>query len=124
MGAVWMMQDVCELLSTQEGLLETLERRVGRAHAHHRLQMESDYESRFDGRINFSHPDKWYSAVSAMTQALKLTGMYWLGARNAERPQVRHNHVALRELPPAFDGFTILHLSDLHVEMNEGACSA
>ena len=121
MGAVWMMQDVCELLSTQEGLLETLERRVGRAHAHHRLQMESDYESRFDGRINFSHPDKWYSAVSAMTQALKLTGMYWLGARNAERPQVRHNHVALRELPPAFDGFTVLHLSDLHVEMNEGA---
>jgi len=26
-----------------------------------------------------------------------------------------------RELPRSFDGFTILHISDMHVEMNEGA---
>jgi predicted MPP superfamily phosphohydrolase len=120
MGAVRMMQEVCELRSQEEELLETLEQRLGPAHVQRRLTREHDYESRFDGRINFSHPDKWYSVPSAMTQALKLTGMYWLGARNAERLQVRHNRLALRELPAAFDGFTILHLTDLHVEMNEG----
>src|SRR5215469_7153524 len=115
MGAVRMMQEVCELRSKEEELLETLERRLGRPHVHERLRMEHDYESRFNGRINFFHPDKWYSLQSVMTQALKLTGLYSLGARNAERLQIRHNHVALRELPPAFDGFTILHLTDLHV---------
>ena len=26
-----------------------------------------------------------------------------------------------KELPPLFDGFTILHLSDMHVDMNEAA---
>jgi predicted MPP superfamily phosphohydrolase len=29
--------------------------------------------------------------------------------------------VRFAELPPAFDGFTILHISDLHVDMNEVA---
>jgi uncharacterized protein len=31
--------------------------------------------------------------------------------------------VSFAELPPAFDGFTILHMSDLHVDMNEVASS-
>ena len=31
------------------------------------------------------------------------------------------NGLILPGLPPAFDGFTILQLSDLHVDMNEGA---
>jgi uncharacterized protein len=115
-----MMQEVCELRSQEEELLETLERRLGRTHVQQRLSMEHDYENRFNGRINFFHPDKWYSVHSAMTQVLKLTGLYSLGARNAERLQIRHNHVALRDLPPAFDGFTILHVTDLHVDVNEG----
>jgi uncharacterized protein len=114
-----MMQEVCELRSKEEELLETLEQRLGCAHVQRRLRMERDYENRFDGRINFFHPDKWYSVPSLMTQAFKLTGLYSLGAGNAERLEVRHHHIALRELPAAFDGFTILHLTDLHVEMNE-----
>ena len=115
-----MMQEVCELRSKEEELLETLERRLGRTHVQRRLRMERDYENRFDGHINLFHPDKWYSVHSVTTQALKLTGLYSLGARNAERLQIRHNHVALHDLPPAFDGFTILHLTDLHLEVNEG----
>jgi len=34
---------------------------------------------------------------------------------------VRHNYIRLHRLPPAFNGFTLLHISDLHVDMNEGA---
>ncbi len=52
---------------------------------------------------------------------LKLTGLYWRARRNAERIVVRHNEVRFKELPPPFDGFTILHISDLHMDMNEAA---
>jgi uncharacterized protein len=116
-----MIPETCELRSQEEELLETLEKRLGRPHVRQRLAKEEDYEERFDGRVNFYHPDKWYSVHSVITQALKLTGLYRLGARNAERLQLRHNRVALRGLPTGFDGFTILHLSDLHADMNPGA---
>ena len=35
--------------------------------------------------------------------------------------RVRHNEFAFKGLPPSFDGFTMLHMSDLHADMNEGA---
>ena len=116
-----MIQDVCTLLPKEDDLLEKLEQRLGPVHAHHRLGMEKDYEDRFNGGINFFHPDKWYSVHSIFTHALKLTGLYRLGTKNAERIQVRRNHVYLPDLPSRFDGFTILHLSDLHVDMSHGA---
>jgi predicted MPP superfamily phosphohydrolase len=34
---------------------------------------------------------------------------------------VKHNDVTSARLPVAFDGFTILHISDLHVDLSEGA---
>ena len=116
-----MIQEVCTLLPKEEDLLEKLEQRLGPVHANQRLGMEKDYEDRFNGRINFFHPDKWYSAHSIFTHALKLTGLYRLGTKNAERIQVRRNRVYLSDLPTRFDGFTILHLSDLHVDMSPGA---
>jgi predicted MPP superfamily phosphohydrolase len=47
--------------------------------------------------------------------------LYWRGRKNAEQIQVRHNHISLKTLPRRFDGFTLLHISDLHVDINEGA---
>ena len=37
------------------------------------------------------------------------------------RSQVRHNELTFPALPPRFDGFTLLHISDPHADMNEGA---
>ena len=51
---------------------------------------------------------------------LKLTGLYGRGRRNAAQIEVRHNYIRLPKIPKAFDGFVILHLSDLHVDMNQG----
>jgi uncharacterized protein len=116
-----MRQEVCVLTSAEEELQEKLERRLGRVHAHLRLGMEQVYEDRFNGGINFLHPDNWYSVHSLFTCALKLTGLYALGIRNAQRIEVRHNRIHLPRLPEAFDGFTILQISDLHVDMNPGA---
>jgi hypothetical protein len=56
-----------------------------------------------------------------MRGALMATGLYWFGRRQARMVQVRHNLVRLNALPVAFEGFTILHLSDLHVESSEEA---
>jgi predicted MPP superfamily phosphohydrolase len=50
-----------------------------------------------------------------------VTGLYRRARRNAEDVRVSHNPVALRDLPAAFDGFTMLQISDLHVELNPGA---
>jgi len=116
-----MIQDVRELLSQEEDLLERLEQRLGRVHAQQRLGMEGDYEEGFDGRVNLLNPDKWYSVHSFFTHALKVTGLYRLGSKNAERIEVRHNRIDLPDLPAGFDGFTLLHLSDLHVELSPGA---
>jgi hypothetical protein len=101
---------------------EKLERRLGRVHARQRLGIETDHEARvFGGGLNFFHIENWYSAHSVIRTALKLSGLYGRGRRNAERIEVRHNRVRLPTVPRAFDGFTILHISDMHVDMNPGA---
>ncbi len=103
-------------------ILLELERRLGRTHARQRLGIETDHEARiFGGGINFFHIENWSSAHALIRGVLKVTGLYWRGRRNAERLRVRQNEVRSPRLPARFDGFTLLHLSDLHVEMNEGA---
>lgn len=105
-----------------EEILSKLERRLGRLHARQRLGIETDHEARVFGQgINFFHIENWYSVHSIIRNALKLTGLYWRGRRNADRIELRHNPIKLRNLPTLFEGFTILHLSDLHVDISQGA---
>src|SRR5665213_294011 len=105
-----------------EAVLKKLEQRLGRLHARLRLGIETDHEAQVFGQgINFFHIENWYSVHSVIRAALKLTGLYWRGRRNAERIRVKHNELKFKELPPSFDGFTILHISDMHVDLNEGA---
>jgi len=112
-----------QLVVNKEILLK-LEQRLGRLHARQRLGIEMEHEAQIFGQgINFFHVENWYSIHSVIRTVLKLTGLYWRGRRNAERIRVVHNEVRVKELPPLFDGFTILHISDMHVDMNEGAMS-
>ncbi len=105
-----------------EDILLKLEQRLGRLHARQRLGIESEHEAQIFGQgINFFHIENWYSVHSLIRNALRLTGLYGRGRRNAERIIVKHNDIDFEALPPLFNGFTILHLSDLHVDMNEGA---
>jgi predicted MPP superfamily phosphohydrolase len=106
----------------KDTVLSELERRLGRLHARQRLGIETDHEAQIFGQgINFFHLENWYSVHSLIRTTLKLTGLYWRGCRNTARIQVRHNAVRAQTVPRAFDGFTLLHISDLHVDMNEGA---
>ena len=99
-----------------------LERRLGALHARQRLAIEAGRESRVFGRgRKLLHLENWYLSAPLIRNALRLSGLYWRARRNAERVELRHNVVTLANLPPRFHGFTFLHLSDLHVEINEGA---
>src|SRR6266849_4650634 len=103
-------------------VLEKLEQRLGRLHARQRLGIEEDHEGRVFGHgINFFHPENWLLSASIIRKALKLTGLYWRARKNAERVQIRHHDIVLHELPSSFEDFTILQISDLHVDMNKGA---
>jgi uncharacterized protein len=105
-----------------EAVLNKLELRLGRLHARQRLGIETDHEAQIFGQgINYFHLENWYSIHSVIRTTLKLLGLYGRGRRNAEQIQIRHNHVGSKFLPKQFDGFTLLHISDLHVDTSEGA---
>jgi uncharacterized protein len=102
-----------------EDLLRKLEERLGPLHARQRLGIERDHEAQVFGQgLTFFHLENWLSAPAVIRTALKLTGLYWRARRNAERVVVKQNNVTFANLPTAFDGFSILHLSDLHADMN------
>jgi len=101
---------------------DKLQRRLGRLYAKQRLGIEMAHEAQIFGQgINFFHLENWYSIHSVIGIALKLTGLYRRGLKNAERVQIKHNYVRFKTLPSRFDGFTLLHISDLHADISQGA---
>jgi uncharacterized protein len=109
-------------LSIDLGVLEKLEERLGRLHARQRLGIEGEREGRVFGQgINFFHPENWHLSPSFIRTALMATGLYWRARKNAENIKIRRHDIRLPQVPDSFDGFTILHLSDLHADMNGGA---
>jgi predicted MPP superfamily phosphohydrolase len=106
-----------------ESVLSRLEQRLGgRLYAKQRLGIETDHEAQIFGQgLTFFHIENWYSIHSVIRTLFKLTGLYWRGQANAARVQVRHNDIRCKKLPPAFDGFTLLHMTDFHADMNDGA---
>lgn len=109
-------------LQMNQDIIDQLERRLGRLYAKQRLGIERDHEQRvFGDGINFFHVENWYSAPWFVRNVLRFTGLYRRAQKNAERITVRNNIVRSHKLPTSFDGFTILHISDMHVDMNEPA---
>jgi predicted MPP superfamily phosphohydrolase len=112
----------CIKAPMDQDIIAKLEQRLGRLHAKLRLGIEDDHEGRVFGQgLNFFHPENWYFSPTVIRGALKLSGLYGRARRNAENVQIRRHDMVMPELPPAFDGFTILQISDPHVDMNQGA---
>jgi uncharacterized protein len=109
-------------LVLEPDIAAVLEQRLGRVHARQRLGMESSYEQQIFGHgLNFFHPENWYALQSIIRNCLKLTGLYWRGRANTAKIRILHNRVTSPLLPPSFEGFTLLQLSDLHGDMNQPA---
>jgi predicted MPP superfamily phosphohydrolase len=108
--------------ANDDDMLATLEKRLGRLHARQRLGIEKDHEAQVFGQgLNFFHLENATLSHSLIRGALMLTGLYWRGLSNTAKVELKHNRIVARELPTPFDGFTILHISDVHVEMSEAA---
>ncbi|MGJ7509109.1 metallophosphoesterase [Variovorax sp. GT1P44] len=100
--------------------LAVLEARIGRAHLRQRLSLEGEHEAHVvRPGTRFFHLDNWYSLQSVIRVTLTLTGMHARGRRNVLDIRLRDNEVRLARLPAAFEGFRLLHLSDLHIDMSE-----
>jgi hypothetical protein len=107
-----------DLESDESAALEALESRLGHGHVSRRLGTERDYEAgAFRKETSFFDFGNWPSANRWIRAALQLTGLYRRGRRNALSIEVKYNNAPIAKLPSTFEGFTILQLSDLHIDM-------
>lgn len=59
-------------------------------------------------------------AFAAFAAATKLAGLHAMGRRNALTVQRREMDLTFPDLPPGLDGYRILHLTDLHLDLAPG----
>ena len=104
--------------SPDEETLALLQARVGKIHLRQRLGIERDYERKVFGQgRTFFHVENWYSLRSIIRNCLRLVLLHGRARRNARLIEIRHNPIKLPRLPAAFEGFTLLQISDLHLDM-------
>jgi uncharacterized protein len=95
---------------TSNDVLNRLETRLGPLHSKLRLGLEREHEAHvLSQRLSSIRSD----AVEAV---LRASGTYWRGQANARNVELRCNDVLIERLSEDFEGYTILHLSDLHAE--------
>jgi uncharacterized protein len=105
-----------------EASLQSLIERIGAEHVEQRLKTETEHEAQLFGQGTlFFNLENSYSAPSIIGAALKLAGLYARARKNADRVLIRRNAFASPALPKSFDGFTMLHISDLHADISVGA---
>ena len=102
--------------------LQNLASRIGLEHVERRLNIEAEHEAQLFGQgLLFFNLENWRLAPRLITWGLKSAGLYQRARRNADEIVVRRTSLPFSNLPSAFDDFTILHLSDLHADISEGA---
>jgi predicted MPP superfamily phosphohydrolase len=112
-------RDLVSLTASIDEVRTALEQRLGRVHAGQRLGIEREHEAQIFGQgLNFFHIENFTPSHVLIRAILMMTGMYWRGLRNAKQVRVTHNIIKSPRLPTAFQGYTLLQISDLHVDMN------
>lgn len=93
--------------------------RAGEAHARRRLEMETRQRVAPRSRIRVL---RWLDAFGAHDELIprlfRLTRLHHLGRRHFRDLRVVENRIQHPELPRGWDGATILHLSDLHLDID------
>jgi predicted MPP superfamily phosphohydrolase len=82
-----------------------------------------NFAHRRSGKKSKSHWDLFLRLLKIFALILKATGHYRKGYGNAKTIHVTKLELKFPNLPPAFNGFTILHLSDLHIDSIPGFAS-
>jgi len=98
---------------------QQLEERLGRQLLAQRLKIQTHHVARLfgSGKVWF-HIEHIRTLHRIIRNTLKAAGLYWLGHRNALAVQVNSQVLPCPDLPEAFDGFRLLHISDTHIDGN------
>jgi len=94
--------------------MKSVEERLGKETLARRVAVEAlRGKRRRQGVWDFSRLICW-----GFPLVCKVGFLYERGRRNFHAIQVRENPIAVRRLPEAFRGFRIVHLSDLHLDLD------
>lgn len=69
-----------------------------------------------NGKRSQSHWSTFERLLRVITFGLKITGFDKLGKKNALDIKKKELLISSKNLPKSFDGFSVLHLSDLHID--------
>jgi len=100
----------------QEALAKLIDR-IGSSHAGKRMEMQAHYSALLlSGHHIHVHMEELPAIAWLLKTSLKATGLWARAVKNSTNYRFVEHDVPLPHLPEAFDGFRILHLSDLHIE--------
>ncbi len=95
---------------------ENLRKRLGTVALSNRMNIQAnDHASHFFGHKKLKHRSLYFIYVLAR-KFLQSPLVYKKGYKNALDVQVTKTELSFSNLPEAFDGFRILHISDLHMD--------
>lgn len=107
-------------MPSREAQLADLAARMGEQHLRQRLALERDPHlapAHPVGEVLATHQLRRFGR--AIHMVLTVCGLRDVGRRNAHVIELRQHALKLPRLPKAFEGFTLLHLSDLHIDAGE-----
>ncbi len=93
--------------------------RLGEANLERRLRSQQELEAHMaiQGEGIF-RLERYLNMEQVLTLAFKATGLYGRGYRNFLKIRRVENRVVLPRLPEAFEGYRILHIADLHTDLD------
>lgn len=96
-----------------------LEKRLGHQHLSRRMNIQSHHVARlFGAGKTWFHIENIRTLHRTIRRILRILGLYRIGHRNTLDLRVEQNEVFFKDLPAAFNGYRILHISDTHIDGN------
>lgn len=96
---------------------QQLEKRLGRSLLAQRLKIQTHHVARlFGGGKVWFHIEHIRTLHRIIRGILKAGGIYWRGHSNALAVRVNYHKLPCPDLPDAFNGFRLLHISDTHID--------
>lgn len=93
--------------------------RVGETHFRQRYTLQTVHSGELFGHgLKRFHLENATTVIAAIKLGLRVTGLYGWGRRNGLNIRVVERDVVAPGLPRGFDGWRILHLSDLHLDVD------
>ena len=106
-----------ETSSELAGDLSKLELRIGSRHLRQRLWLQSEHvHKKFGKGRTFIHLENFDWVHRAISGLVRISGLYGRGSANSREFEITINRIELAGLPPGFNGFRILQLTDMHLD--------